>query len=361
MLSVPILASCQKLVQAHVLPLAPKNKQKQMLFGLSALAFRPLMSLNSNARTVGAKRNTAEVRMTRLLHDNGLPKILGKTIAGLAFVTPTSFVNVDHSDFSGLVALVCAVQTKIGRALPAFVGTAYSGKLSARGDASKRTQAMREAYNAQAKKQTEQTICDLQALYDLLGFWPRLVFDRGFGDQGIIRFLKRHKVVFYIRMKAGRLTELPGGTKAIRDLATGDEIISLAGCKLRVVRSQKQGRNKEPWYILTSDTKRTPRQVIKTYYHRFEIEESFRDIKSILGLRRTKLMKPLSLAVLLWLVSLGILILYLAGLKTYGRNGLCQMMQPGHAKKRLSWFRILYELVEQALMKPLYEVVTGRE
>jgi len=94
-----------------------------------------------------------------------------------------------------------------------------------------------------------------------------LVFDRGFGDGKLIRFLRRNKVKFYIRMRAGSLAELPGGTKALRDLASGDEIVTIANCKLRVVRSQKQGRNKEPWYILTSDTKRTPRQVIKTYYH----------------------------------------------------------------------------------------------
>ena len=356
MLSVPILVSCQKLVQAHVLPLVSKGRQAQVVFGLSALAFRPLVSLNSNARTVGGRRNTAEVKMTRLLHNKGLPEALGKMVVALGFVAPTSFVNVDHSDINGLVAFVCAVQTKLGRALPVFVRTAYSGKLSARDDAPKRTKAMRASYNEQkqARNLSEQTICDLQAFHDLLGFWPRLVFDRGFGDGKLIRFLRRNRVKFSVRMRSGSLAELPGGQVALRD-----EVVTIAGCKLRVVRSQKQGRNKEPWYILTSDTKRTPRQVIKTYYHRFEIEESFRDIKSILGLRRTKLMKPLSLAVLFWLVSLGILILYLAGLKTYGKKLLHEMASVGLAKKRLSWFRYLYEMVEQALRKPLYEIITG--
>lgn len=359
MLSVPILVSCQKLVQAHVLPVASKRWREQVGFGLSALAFRPLVSLNSNARTVGGKRNTAEVRMTRLLHNKGLPGTLGSMVVSLGFVSPTSFVNVDHTDVNGLVALVCAVQTKTGRALPVFVGTTYSGKLSARDDAPKRTRAMRKAYNEQEKKQTAQTLRDLQEFHDLLGFWPRFVFDRGFGDKDIIRFLRRRKVTFYIRMKAGRLAGLPGGKTALRDLASGDEIVIIAGCKLRVVRSQKQGRNKEPWFILTSDKKRTPRQVVKTYYHRFEIEESFRDIKSILGLRRTKLMKPLSLAILFWLVSLGILILYLAGLKTYGKKALHEMASAGLAKKRVSWFRYLYEMVEQALRQPLNEIITG--
>ena len=359
MLSVPILVSCQKLVQAHVLPHVPDKWQAQIEFGLSALAFRPLVSLNANARTVGGKRNTAEVKMTRLLHNEGIPGAVGRMLTSLGFVNPTSFVNIDHSDFNGLVALACAVQTKLGRALPVFVSTAFSGKLSSRDDAPKRIKTLRQAYLGQGKKQTEQTICDLQAFHDLLGFWPRLVFDRGFGGKEIIRFLKRRKVTFYIRMKAGRLAELPGGTKALRALASGDEIVTVAGCKLRVVRSQKQGRNTEPWYILTSDKKRTPRQVIKTYYHRFEIEEVFRDIKSILGLRRTKLMKPLSLEVLFWMVSLGILLIYLAGLKTFGKKALHQMASAGLAKKRISWFRFLYEMVEQALRRPIYEVMKG--
>src|ERR1017187_9785493 len=104
MLSVPILVSCQKLVQTHVLPLAKKRWQAQVSFGLSALAFRPLVSLNANARTVGGKRNTAETKMTRLLHNQGLPGALGKMVVSLGFVVPTSFVNVDHSDLNGLVA-----------------------------------------------------------------------------------------------------------------------------------------------------------------------------------------------------------------------------------------------------------------
>jgi hypothetical protein len=175
MLSAPILVSCHKLVQTHVLPPAPKGWREQVHFGLSALAFRPLISLNSNARTVGGKRNTAEVKMTRLLHNNGLSGALGNMVVSLGFVAPTSFVNVDHSDVNGLVALVCAVQTKTGRALPVFVRTAYSGKLSARDDAAKRTKTMRAAYNQQVGKLSERTICDLQAFHDLLGFWPRLI------------------------------------------------------------------------------------------------------------------------------------------------------------------------------------------
>lgn len=357
MLSAPILVSCQKLVQVHVLPLVAKKWRGQMDFGMAALAFRPLVSLNANARTVGGKRNTAEVKMTRLLHNENLPESLGQIVASLQFVKPTSFVNVDHSEFNGLVALACAVQTKTGRALPVYVGTAYSGKTCARDDVSKRTRALRRGYREQDENLTAQTISDLARFHDLLGFWPRLVFDRGFGGGEIIRFLRRNKVTFYIRMKAGRLAELSGGVKALRDLASDDEVVYIAGCKLRVVRSRKTNVNAEPWYILTSDTKRTPRQVIKTYYHRFEIEESFRDIKSILGLRRTKLMKPLSLAILFWLVSLGILLLYLAGLKTFGKTKLHQMAEAGPAKKRISWFRFLYELLEHALRQPLYEMI----
>ena len=206
---------------------------------------------------------------------------------------------------------------------------------------------------------TEHTVTSLQGLADRLGFWPRLVFDRGFGNKAIVTHLAAAGATFYIRLKAGRYVECDQETTEVKDLTDRDTTVRLYGLTLRVVRSPKSRRAREPWYILTNDVKSSRTKIIRIYYHRFEIEESFRDIKSILGLRRTKLMRPLSLAVLFWMVSLGILLLYLAGLKTYGKKLLHQMASVGLAKKRLSWFRYLYEMVEQALRQPFYEIIAG--
>jgi hypothetical protein len=97
---------------------------------------------------------------------------------------------------------------------------------------------------------------------------------------------------------------------------------------------------------------------VKVYYHRFEIEETFRDIKTVLGLRKTKLLKPNSLAILLRFVSLGILILYLAGVGVLGIRELRQCLNQPHPKKRLSWYRILMELRAQEILQLSYGRLT---
>lgn len=359
MLPTSIVNSCSKLVQTYCLPAARRKWRDQVSFAIAALALRPLVSLNANARTTGNHKGTAESKMARLLSNKGLSPLLCNLIASLTTISEHSFVAVDYSDFSGLTALVCAMQTRMGRALPIFMAATYSGRLPAVDDAPKRTQLLRAAYQALNQKLTDHTVESLKVWRKQLGFWPKLVFDRGFGNEKIIRYLHKQGVTFYVRMKAGRLTELAGDKISLLDLPTNDEVITLYGIKLRIVVSQKVGRHKEPWYILTSDLASSAKRIIKIYYHRFEIEETFRDIKSILGMRRTKLLKPLSLEILLWFVSLGIVLLYLAGIKTLGKRKLKQLVGAVHIKKRLSWYRSLLEMFERELRQPIYALITG--
>lgn len=356
--TVSILRASTKIVKEQILPKIPKVWRKQVAFGTNALSLQPLVSCNGNARTTSVKRGTAETKMTRLLRNAKLPTKLASVVADLGLVTPRSFVNVDHSDFSGLVALVFAVQTRIGRALPIFLETSYSGKLSARDDAPKRTRALRAAYESLANNETKRTITSLNLLRKTLGFWPRLVFDRNFGSQGILRLLVREEATFYIRLKAGRFVEIAGEKVTVSAAKRADETVIVAGMELRIIRSPKNGKNDEPWFILTNDLTSSRNKIVKIYYHRFEIEETFRDIKTILGLRRTKLSKPNSLAILLWFVSLGILILYLAGLGCYGIRALRRALMQPHPKKKLSWYRILMELREVEILRLSYDLFT---
>lgn len=359
MSSVSILRASKNIVKNQVLPKVPKVWSRQAAFGIKALSLKQLVSCNANARMTGVVRGTAESKMSRLLGNAKLPKAVASIVAGLQLVTEHSFVNVDHSDFNGLVALVFAVQTKIGRALPIFLETSYSGKLSSRDDVSKRTRKLRAAYRALVGNETKRTITSLKKLRVTFGFWPKLVFDRGFGSKDIIQYLHKEGATFYIRMKAGRLVDIAGRQLHLKDCKRTDELVAIAGLRLRVVRSPKNGKDDEPWYILTNDFNSSRNKVVKIYYHRFEIEETFRDIKTIIGLRRTKLMKPNSLAILLWFVSLGILILYLAGLGVLGLRELLRRLNQPHAKKRLSWYRILMELREQEILKLSYGALTG--
>ncbi len=365
-----ILRATHKIVKTQVTPHIPQVWARLIPFGIAALSLRPLTSCNANARTTGVSRGAAEVKMARLLGNAKLPGTMANIVTHLGLVSERSYVNVDHSDFNGLVALVFAVQTRIGRALPIFQETAYSGKLSARKDAPKRTQTLRAHYEARNKEsdETKRTIASLKKLRKVLGFWPKLVFDRGFGGRDIIRLLVREDATFYIRLKSSRLVEIAGEN----DQATGngipfpvkesrrvDEIVTISGQQLRVIRSPKNGKDDEPWYILTNDQTSSRNKIVKIYYHRFEIEETFRDIKTVLGMRRTKLRKPNSLCVLLWFVILGILLLYLAGLGIMGLRALRARLTRPHPKKRLSWYRVLMELREMEIAKLSYGIVTG--
>lgn len=199
---------------------------------------------------------------------------------------------------------------------------------------------------------SEHTIQSLQALANRLGFWPKLVFDRGFGGRSILTHLASKGAVFYVRLKASRLVELLGsGTSArlsVKDLKQKDATVQLYGMTLRVIRSPKSRRAKEPWYILTSDVSSSWNKVVKIYYHRFEIEETFKDVKHIFEFRRTRLNKPLSLKLLLWFVSLGIALLYRATRPTK------RQVHQAHSKKQISWLRQAYEELQSAYGRLLW-------
>lgn len=113
------------------------------------------------------------------------------------------------------------------------------------------------------------------------------------------------------------------------------------GLSLRVIRSPQNRRAREPGYILTNDFSSSRNKIVKIYYHRFEIEETFRDLKHIFELKRTRLNKPNSLKVLLWLVCLGIALLYLV-IKPTNQVEHC------HPKKQTSWLRQAYEQLSRA-------------
>lgn len=332
--------------QKQLLPSVPKRWLPQFSFGLQAYGLRAFQSATGNARMVAlGNANTAARKSERLLANVGLAEHLATVFDSLGLVKPSSFLNVDHSDMNGLTALVGAVQTRKGRAIPAMVETTYSDRLSARDDAPPRRKLLRKA-QAEARQWqsfTGHTIDALQTMADRLGFWPKLVFDRGFGNESIVTHLHVQGCTFYVRLKAGRFVEFDSQRTEVRQLLQKDAVIELFGLKLRVIRSPKSRRAKEPWYILTNDFTSSRTKIVKIYYHRFEIEETFRDIKHIFELKRTRLNKPNSLKVLLWFVSLGIALLYLV------TKPIQHTAQQSHPKKQISWLRQAYEQLQQAV------------
>jgi Transposase DDE domain len=343
MLSQNTVRDIRVLIKSSLMPSVPRRWVHQFGFGIKAFSLRSFSSANGNARTVVANPSTAGTKTDRLLGNLKLAKHLGVVFDALHLVHPGSFVNVDHSDMNGLMALVGAVQTRKGRAIPCLVETTYSDRLPAHEQASPRKQVLRTARAKERQRfnLTAHTLCSLKKLRKRLGFWPKLVFDRGFCSKEIICLLAKRKATFYIRMKASRLVDLAGQRVAAKTLQGNDNTIRLYGCTLRIIRSRKP-KDGEPWYILTNDLTDTVKKILRVYRHRFEIEETFKDMKHIFELKRTRLNKPNSLKVLLWLVTFGIALLYLATKDTI------QLNRQGNPKKRRSWIRTAYEQLERA-------------
>jgi hypothetical protein len=353
MSSVSIVRDSRTLIQNVLLEAVPTKWWPQLAFGLEAFALRPFQSAGSNARSVVANTNTAASKVRRLLKNHKLAAELGTVFDQLKLVKSGSYVNVDHSDFDGLAALVGAIQTRNGRAIPCMVETTYAQHITAREDASPWWSILRQdmLFARASQSFTGHTIDALQDMADRLGFWPKLVFDRGFGNESIVEHLQAEGASFYIRLKGGNSVECDGQTTKIQGLKQKDALIQLFGLTLRVVRSPKSRRAPEPWYILTNDLDSNRNKVVKIYYHRFEIEENFKDTKHLFELHHLKFMRPTSLKVVLWLVFLGIALLYVVTKLTAQRTTAI------NPKKFVSWIRQAYEQFERELTS--YRGLTG--
>lgn len=344
-----IVRDIRALIQNKLTPNVTPYWREQLAFGLQAYGLHSFQSAAGNARMVVANPWTAARKTERLFQNKGLADQLGTVFDSLNLVRPGSYVNVDHSDMNGLTALVGAIQTRHGRAIPCFVEATYAHHIPANGSrhSTPRTNQLRRARDEerQWRSFTGHTIDALQDFADRLGFWPKLVFDRGFGNESIVTHLAAEGCTFYIRLKAGRFVELDDSEAVarlnVKSLTETDTTIRLYGLTLRVIRSPKSRRAKEPWYILTNDQQSSRTKVVRIYYHRFEIEETFRDMKHIFELKRTRLNKPLSLKLLLWFVSLGIALLYLVA------SPIKQQSRSAHPKKQVSWLRQAYEELQQ--------------
>lgn len=347
-----IVRDTRTLIQNSLLPSVPTKWLHQFKFGTEAFSLRPFQSAGSNARSVVANANTAASKTLRLFGNENLASQLGNVFDQLNLVRPGSLVNVDHSDMHGLTALVGAIQTRNGRAIPCFVETTYAHHIPADSD-KPRWQRLRQdmLFARQQQSFTGHTIDALQDFHDRLGFWPRLVFDRGFGNESIVSHLAAEGATFYIRLKSGNYVECDGQKTKIEGLQDKDANVQLFGMTLRVIRSPKSRRAKEPWYILTNDRASSRNKVVKIYYHRFEIEETFKDTKHLFELQRLSFTRPTSLKIVLWLVFLGIALLYAVTKPTK------RQIKAANPKKRCSWIRQAYEQFQQQLTS--YRGLTG--
>lgn len=261
-------------------------------------------------------------------------------------VARKSLINIDFSSFCGFETLAFAVQTQNGRALPIWAGCLRYPILT-------------------PGSQNLFILEKLKALKTTLGFFPKLVFDRGFLIPILLKFMLLEKIIFYLRIKKGKSLlwiDGNGNPKRLPALKIGkktlDTKVYLYGKKLRLITSdipkrkkgQEKRENVEPWYILTSDFKSKRNEVLKVYRTRFEIEESFKDLKHLFGLKKFGIKKKLTFLILLWFHILSFWLSHWC-LKPKLLKPLTRNLNP---KKKRSFVRIWFEGLEEEVKEKLY-------
>jgi len=329
------LSYFNKFVTNNLATNMPKKLQPLFLFGVKAFVLQPLVSCNSNARRAHpGSRAAAEQQMYRLLHHKRLFIQLWRTLAKELPLAPQDVVNVDYSNLGPLAILGFAKQTRRGRAMPVLMRALASN-----------TQGYKKSHPNYGKLKTyyqtwKKTVKadqfsfvlkSLRLLKYLYGVQPRLVFDRGFVNQSIVQFLSDHSWIFYMRMRDDFSVEISGRRQYIGELAEGQYSIIWANRTLRLIVTKPRSRYAQPWYIMTNDLETQPAKIAKLYYHRFEIEESFRDLKTLFRLRWSTLRSWQSLRVVLCFMSIGLI----CALKQLSQKTILayQALQP---KKQLS-------------------------
>lgn len=276
-----------------IAPIFPRKVHKLLVFGYRALSLQRIQSVNSNARSTVANTKTAESKAYRLGLSRLLRAAFPKLVSHLALVHEGDIIAVDFSDFGLVQVLMFAKQTHSGRALPVWFAVlpySWTKELS------------QNSFVNRALDEFRQVVgCEV-------GF----VFDRGFACPAIVEHLYATKAVFYLRIRSDkRVLGRKGGTK-VREFSAGRYPIWAYSCRLNLVvtpepdvRLKTSGKAKEPWFVVTNDLGVSAARVTEIYYHRFEIEEVFKDAKRLFGLEWMKFKIPKRLVTVLWFVVLG--------------------------------------------------------
>ena len=321
-----ILRQSRSLVNRKFLPHVKPKHKSLFLFGIKAFSLRSFRSLNSNARIVIPNRHTAESKVYRLVSKKKFTSNFLKILGAIKLVTKSSFVSCDFSSFCGFETLAFGVQTMMGRSIPIYA-------------------------NALTYPITENTsqnlfiIKQIKILASALGFYPRLVFDRGFAIPHLVRFLTSKKAFFYIRIKEGKRYQKEEGISVrylVKNAKVNDFTCFIYDAVLRIVVSDKPENGNPPWYIVTSDFDSSREEIIKTYYWRFEIEETFKDLKHIYDLKGLQIKKIRTFITLLWFSILGFWMMRLLRVT----NKYAKQKFGTHSKKALSLFRMFFETIQ---------------
>jgi len=298
--------------------LVPKQLQQLFSFGCRTLALQPVMSVRGNARIVETNYHTAKTKAWRLCSNRRWLTVFPLLLTQLGIVTDRSVVALDFSTFKHFQVLVFAVQTRVGRAVPVYF----------------------EIITYPIKKDS-QNIFIVEAIERFVtttGCRPKLVMDRGFACPYIIKKLAQASHPFIVRIK-GMKTVTDEERRLIckaKESPTNDIPVQVYNHTLRLIVSDEPGNGNEPWYLVTNDFVSTRYGIIADYYHRFEIEEFFKDAKWLQNLEQLQVKKTQSMSVVLWFVILGWWAIALLDSNT-------SVLQGRHSHDKLSFPRLVHE------------------
>jgi hypothetical protein len=267
--------------------------------------------LASAARSLGNGHsfNTNRQRFKRFFHEKNITlSEISQALIPLVFQRfpkdkPVSIILDTTTIFWHLQCLTAAVPLK-GRAIPIAARLYWDTKIS------------------KSQNRIEEQFIAFLLKYIPEGWTPCIVADRGFGRTSLFQWLTQRKVLFVTRVKhdvmitdeAGKKSKLSrrwtkvGRTKWLPNVkyrADGAVILNLV--------ITRKAEAKEAWYLATNlDSASDAKQ---RYEQRFQIEETFKDMKHQLGLEHIALRGLPKIAKVIAALLVAVLLLLVLGIK----------------------------------------------
>ncbi len=321
----------QRCVQALACTHIPKKLHPRFFTGIEALATKSLASLNANGRGLSENRWTGESKVRRTVTDARFPGLLLTPIVKEFLPKQGSLrLSLDHSTFGTFTIAVFALSAGTGRALPVWCVVTRTGK---------------------GHPLLKPLLRGFKSLLEQLSYQQRrrvvVVMDRWFAIPDLLEYLDSEHIGFVVRLKSGTPVGVPwvepDRTTVVDEVSPPDTSVTYHGHDWRLVQSDLKPNMKEPepWFLLTNIPahKMTRQQILRAYAKRFEIEEHFKDIKWIERYEWHQIRKLSVARTVFMFVFLGWWLL----LRAYGAATDHQQTRKTHPKKRLSWFRTIWE------------------
>ena len=288
----------------------------------------PLADSSRRTPTPVSAASTASART------KGWPGAIETALLKLVFGRRKGWVriNIDHVTIGNFTIAVLALQTGRGRALPFWVQVNQGPRNAA----------------------IEPLIDKLTRLLDrLAGSYPklriRLVGDRWFASERLMRLCQDKGITFVFRTKTDKLVQTPWGKVSIGEIANYDTLIEYKGIEMRLIISDLRPGMKEAWFLLTNDFGRSRQGLLCQYERRWEIETTFKDVKNTQDLDPCRLRQTQSLRNVLLFACCGWVLFWTA----VSKRQLFAVLNRTHSHKRLSWFNYLFEWLQRQLSRPL--------